>query len=144
MANTGPGRNPGKAGISDQRDMLAEGQIAQGRSNLIGLFHPTPQRTSTHQHNDVPFLDGDQFGSRFSHARCRLTLRCAEGSAFDCGNRGPFRREHPSRTGFSIDSVGIHDAGINRGALDDGTFGSNVSNREGHGTGEPPFLGHFG
>ncbi|MDB5348631.1 MAG: hypothetical protein JWP89_7008 [Schlesneria sp.] len=126
VTDAGSGGDAREPGVRDQGDVLAEGEVPQGRRDLIGLFHAAAEGATTHQDDDVTFFDG------------------TVGTAFHCGDGVSFRREDSGGAELAVDAVGVDDGLVDRGALDDRAFGSDVAQGERDGAGEAAFFGGGG
>ena len=127
VADTGACANAAKAGIGDERYLLAPLQMFERGGQLIGLFHAAAHWPAPDDNQNITGL--------------HLLVGA---SAFDRCHRGPFTGEDARRADLAIDAVGVDDTGVDRRTLDHRPFGAEVADREGDGAGQAAFAGGFG
>ena len=115
----GAGGDAGEAGVGDERDVLAVGQVLERGGYLIDLLHAGAERPAAGEYHYVAGL--------------YLLIVVA---ALDGGYGGPLGAEYPSRAGVPIHAVVVNDGGVYRGALYDRAFGGEISGGEADGAGE--------
>ena len=110
--------NSREPGIGDDSNMFAIFKVFQCASQLVGLFHTGPHRTTTNQYDDIASLERTRV----------LPLGCCYGFLFG--------REYAGRSSLAIDAIVIDDRRINCGRFDDRTIRADVSLRETNGAGQ--------
>ena len=89
----------------------------QCAGKLIGLLHSSPHGPTPNQYDHIASLE-----------RARML-------AFGCRDGFFFSGEYASRTGLSIDAIGVDDAWVDGCRFDDGTIRANVSSWKANGAG---------
>src|SRR5262249_30964123 len=112
MADASTGRDAGEPRVSQYGHLLAERQVTKRCRDLVDLLHTGPGRPSADQHQHVSWTD-------------RLLAL-----ALDCPDCFMLAREHARWPGFAISSIRIHDAGVDRRALDHRPLRLQVSARK--------------
>ena len=123
MTDTGTGRDATKARVGNQGHVLAEGQVLEGRGQLVGLLHAGAHGADPRQYQHIAGADVTRL---------------------DGNDRLPLPREHASRTLQEEHPLGRQHRGIDGGALNDSPLGSQVAPRKRHRAGEAAFPGQGG
>ena len=123
MTDAGAGRDTAEARVGNQCHVLAEGQVLEGRGQLVGLLHAGAHGADPRQYQHIAGADVTRL---------------------DGNDRLPFPREHASRTLQEEHPLRRQHRGIDGGALNDRSLGSQVAPRERHRAGQAAFPGQGG
>src|SRR6266702_1706477 len=96
MAYAGAAREPGKATVGEEGNVLAPGEIPQRRRDLRGLLHARARWPVADQHDYVPGLDRPL------------------GRSLDCPDRVPLVYEHARGPPVPVDLIVSHDGRVER------------------------------
>src|SRR6185369_5795258 len=97
--------NSGETCVGNYGDLLAEGKMLESRGDLVDFFHARPHGAAANEHDHVAGLNGFRL---------------------DRGDRGGFGDENAGRADLAINAVRIDDRRVDRRALDDASFGSEI------------------
>ncbi|MNC19775.1 hypothetical protein D3C75_677130 [compost metagenome] len=111
MSDAGPRRHTGKAGVGDQRNLLAKGQMLQRGCQLIRLLHSGAAGAAPDDGKNIP---------------------CMYSPVLDASDRVLFRSKDLNSPHMPVDPFTVQDRGVNGCRFDDRAFRRQISGRKSH------------